>query len=184
VTVLVRAAQPLDAARIAALEVENLGDDAWSENLVFQGVSGTLPTVVYLVAEVDGEVVGYAAASIVADIAELQRIAVTPQRRRAGVAGQLLAGVLAAGRAQRADRVLLEVREDNAAALAFYAAHEFVEIDRRRRYYRDGTTAVVMRRALISGCGGSSGDGPAAEPRDQSGGQPSTPGAASSSNQS
>ena len=41
--------------------------------------------------------------------------------------------------------MLLEVREDNAGALAFYAAGGFAEIDRRRRYYRDGATAVVLR---------------------------------------
>jgi len=44
--------------------------------------------------------------------------------------------------------VLLEVREDNAGALAFYAAHRFAEVDRRRRYYRDGATAIVLLRAL------------------------------------
>jgi ribosomal-protein-alanine N-acetyltransferase len=44
--------------------------------------------------------------------------------------------------------VLLEVREDNAAARAFYAAHAFTEIDRRRRYYRDGATAIVLLRDL------------------------------------
>ena len=151
-----------------------------------QGVSGTLPTVVYLVAEVAGEVVGYAAASIVADIAELQRIAVTPSRRRGGVAGALLDGVISAARAQRADRLLLEVREDNAAALSFYATHDFVEIDRRRRYYRDGATAVVMRRPLVSGCGSKPADHkpPDHRPADHRAGQPSTPGAASSSSQS
>ena len=36
--------------------------------------------------------------------------------------------------------------------LAFYAARGFVEVDRRPRYYRDGSTAVVMRRQL-GGCG-------------------------------
>ena len=35
-----------------------------------------------------------------------------------------------------ADRLLLEVRENNAGAIGFYAAHGFVEIDRRPRYYR------------------------------------------------
>ena len=42
--------------------------------------------------------------------------------------------------------MLLEVREDNAAALGFYAARGFVEVDRRPRYYRDGATAVVLGR--------------------------------------
>ena len=38
--------------------------------------------------------------------------------------------------------------------LAFYAEQGFVEIDRRRRYYRDGATAVVLRLPLVTGCGG------------------------------
>ncbi len=150
---LVRAAVPDDATAIADLEVENLGADAWSAGLVEQGVSGELPTVQYVVAEVAGSVVGYAAASIVADIAELQRIAVAQARRRTGLAAALLDAVVAAAKAQRADRLLLEVREDNAGALAFYAEQGFVEIDRRRRYSRDGATAIVLRLPLLKGCG-------------------------------
>jgi len=142
---LVRPATPADAAAIADLEADNLGRDAWSPALVAQGVSGDLPTIRYLVAEVAEEVAGYAAASIVADIAELQRIAVTRGHRRTGLATALLAGVVSAAREQRADRLLLEVREDNTEALAFYAGQGFVEIARRRRYYRDGATAIVLR---------------------------------------
>ena len=102
----------------------------------------------YLVAEVDGVVVGHAAASVVADIAELQRIAVDAGHRRTGLATSLLEGVLTLARDGGADRVLLEVREDNAGAIAFYDAAGFTEIDRRRGYYRDGATAVVLRRDL------------------------------------
>ena len=61
--------------------------------------------------------------------------------RRAGLATALLDAVLALALAGGADRVLLEVREDNADALGFYAARGFAEIDRRRRY-----TATVRRR--------------------------------------
>lgn len=119
-------------------------------------MAGRLPTVHYLVAEDDGRVVGHAVASIVADIAELQRIAVAEDVRRTGVATALLDDVVALAAAGGADRVLLEVREDNVAALGFYARQGFVEVDRRPRYYRDGATAVVLRRALGKGCGGSS----------------------------
>ncbi|HET9499309.1 MAG TPA: GNAT family N-acetyltransferase, partial [Marmoricola sp.] len=89
-----------------------------------------------------------ATASVVADIAELQRIAVGVEHRRRGLASELLDAVVATAREGGADRLLLEVREDNADALAFYAARDFVEVDRRRRYYRDGATAVVLLRAL------------------------------------
>jgi ribosomal-protein-alanine N-acetyltransferase len=151
---VIREATPDDVPAIAALEEDNLGADAWSEGLVAEGVGGRLPTVRYLVAEVDGEVVGHAAASIVADIAELQRIAVDPGHRRTGLATGLLDAVVELARAEHADRLLLEVREDNRGALSFSAAAGCVEIDRRRRSSRAGATAVVLRKALGRGCGG------------------------------
>jgi ribosomal-protein-alanine N-acetyltransferase len=156
--VTIRPAVAADVPAVAALERENLGVDAWPEGLVAEGITGNLPTITYLVAEADGpdgpSVVGHAVASVVADIAELQRIAVDPGHRRTGVASELLDAVVALAREGGADRLLLEVREDNDGAIAFYAAREFVEVDRRRRYYRDGATAVVLRRGLVRGCGG------------------------------
>ena len=155
---MIRGAAPDDVPAIAGLERDNLGADAWSEGLVGEGVRGLLPTVHYLVAEVDGDVVGYAAASIVADIAELQRIAVDSGHRRSGLATELLEAVTELAGNDEAERLLLEVREDNAGALAFYAAAGFSEIARRSRYYGDGTTAVVLQRRLRrGGTGGEAG---------------------------
>ncbi len=149
----VRAATPGDLDAVVVLENDNLGADAWSFGLLEEGLAGRVPTVHYLVAEVEGSVAGHAVTSLAGDIAELQRIAVTPGARRTGVASALLDAsvALAAG----ADRMLLEVRADNAGALAFYAARGFVEVDRRPKYYQDGSTAVVMRLPLGQGCGGS-----------------------------
>ena len=150
---MIRRAAPADAAAIAQLEAVCQGADAWSANLIRLGVDGDVPTVRYLVADLDGPVVGYAVASYAGDIAELQRIGVSPALRRTGVASALLAEVVAEAPGTGADRLILEVREDNAAALAFYASRGFVEIDRRARYYRDGTTAIVLRLPLVKGCG-------------------------------
>ncbi len=141
-------ARPDDAPAIAALEAEALGRDAWSPALVAEGVAGALPTVHYVVVREAGEVVAYAVVSVAGDVAELQRIAVAPGRRRSGLAGGLLADVRRRAAADGAERVLLEVREDNVGALAFYDASGFGEIARRPRYYRDGATAVVMELAL------------------------------------
>ncbi len=150
---MIRTATPDDVPAIAALEAACLGADAWSERLVEEGVTGALPTIRYLVAEAGGVLAGYAAASIVADIAELQRIAVDAGHRRGGLATELLDGVVDAATREGADRLLIEVRDDNVGALAFYDAGGFVEIDRRRSYYRDGGTAVVMRRLLVTDSG-------------------------------
>jgi ribosomal-protein-alanine N-acetyltransferase len=154
--VIVRPARPDDVSDVARLEAENLGPDAWSAALVSEGVNGDLPTVHYLVAEVAGHAAGYAVASVAGDVTELQRIAVDVSHRRTGIASALLAEAVALAGGAGSDRLLLEVREDNAGALAFYAGRGFVEVDRRRRYFRDGATAVVLRRSLDRGCGSTS----------------------------
>jgi [ribosomal protein S18]-alanine N-acetyltransferase len=156
----VRPAAVGDVPTIARLEEECLGVDAWSQGLVHEGVIGALPTVVYLVADVEGEVVGHAVASMAGDIAELQRIAVDPAARRSGIASRLLAAVVEAAGRTEADRLLLEVRADNRGALAFYDRHGLTEIDRRPRYYADGATAVVMLLPL-----GAGGPAPVDQPR-------------------
>ena len=147
---MIRPATAADVDAIARLERENLGQDAWSPALIEDGVAGAVPSVRYLVAEDGDEVVGHAVVSLVAEISELQRIAVDAAHRRAGLATRLLDEVVDIVRRGGADRLLLEVREDNAGAVAFYLARGFSEIDRRPRYYRDGGTAVVMQRRLAT----------------------------------
>ena len=134
---------------VAALEQEVFGVDAWSAAAVAEELTG--PRRRAVVAEEDGQVVGYAVTLAGDGMLDLQRIAVRPEHRRAGVASRLLEAVL---QGTTADRMLLEVSSANHAALAFYGAHGFVQIDRRPRYYRDGSDALVLRRALGPACGG------------------------------
>ncbi|PWN04721.1 ribosomal-protein-alanine N-acetyltransferase [Nocardioides silvaticus] len=147
-TLRVRPADPGDADAIADLEQVALPLDAWSQALVEEGVGGRLPTTQYFVAEQGLLLAGYAVVSVVQDVAELQRIATAPAARRTGVATALLAAVDAHAAAGGAARLLLEVREDNGGALAFYTGAGFAELARRPGYYRDGTDAVVLERSV------------------------------------
>ncbi len=147
-TLRVRPADPGDVDAIADLEQVALPLDAWSQGLIEEGVGGLLPTTRYFVAEEGPVLAGYAAVSVVQDVAELQRIATAPGARRTGVATALLAAVDAHAASGGAERLLLEVREDNAGAVAFYTAAGFAELARRPRYYRDGTDAVVLERSV------------------------------------
>lgn len=139
---LVRRAVPGDLEAVVALEREALGRDAWGEALLREGLAGLLPTTTFLVAEHDEVVVGHAVAAVAGDVVELQRIATAAAQRRTGVASALLEAVVAL--AGPGERVLLEVREDNAGARSFYAARGFVELARRPRDYAGGATAVVL----------------------------------------
>lgn len=95
----------------------------------------------------DGALVGYCIAWIVEDECELANIAVSPAMRRAGVGRALLDDLIAAMDARGGGTIWLEVRDSNVAGRALYASRDFVEVGRRRQYYRAPVEdAVVMRR--------------------------------------
>lgn len=107
---------------------------------------------IFLVAEV-GEnrgIAGYVIAMAVLDQAEILNVAVAPEHRGAGLGGGLLDAALLEVERRGAELVFLEVRVSNAAARALYASRGFVEISRRKDYYRTPVEdALVMRRAVI-----------------------------------
>ena len=144
---MIRPAAATDVPALIALESGLFGPDAWSEASLRSELDGPGRRAVVLD---EGEgVVGYAVTLLVGDVVDLQRIGVRPDQQRRGLAGLLLADVLAAARAGGADRMLLEVSAANEAAVAFYAARGFTRIDVRRAYYRDGTDALVLARPLL-----------------------------------
>jgi len=151
VSAALRPARTADVARVAALEVDLFGADAWNEAQVVAelGAPGRAMLVAGDVAAGERpQVVGYAVLGVAGDVADLLRIGVAPAARRTGVATALLDHLLTAARAAGAERMLLEVSAANAGAQGFYAAAGFVEIHRRPRYYRDGSAALVLAREL------------------------------------
>jgi len=94
-----------------------------------------------------GETVGYAVLMMAMDEAELLDITIAPAHQRRGLGGSFLAELFGVARRHRAERIVLEVRPSNAAALALYRRNGFAEIGRRKGYYagREGREdAIVM----------------------------------------
>jgi ribosomal-protein-alanine acetyltransferase len=155
--VILRTATLDDVPAIAELERSLFGADAWTRAAVVEEVGG--PGRCAFVA-VDGDrLVGYAVTMAVADVVDLQRIAVPPDSRRRGVAGALLAAATGRAREDGATRMLLEVGAANTGARAFYTAAGFTEIARRRRYYQDGSDALVLERPVDGAVGGTGDNG-------------------------
>ncbi len=116
----------------------------WTEGM-FRSQLRFRDQAINLVLVSDGAVAGYAAAWIACDELHLLSIAVAPARRRSGLGSVMLRGVMERGRARGAACVMLEVREGNAAARAFYRVHGFVDVGTRRRYYSDtDEDAIIM----------------------------------------
>ena len=143
---IVRPAVGTDAARVAALERTLFGVDAWSPPSVAAELCGDDR---FAVVAVDGEqLLGYAVTMRTGDVVDLQRLAVAPSYQRRGVARALLGAVTDRAGAEGAEAMLLEVSAENRRALGLYTAAGFGELDRRARYYRDGSDALVLRRPL------------------------------------
>jgi ribosomal-protein-alanine N-acetyltransferase len=123
--------------------------DCWSAQAF--GLLLELPGHFGLLAEAEGEPLGFVLGRAAAGEAEVLTLAVRPAARRAG-AGRALMHALAATAAGRgAEYLFLEVSEANAAARALYAALGAAEAGRRRRYYPDGSDALVLRLDLSPG---------------------------------
>ena len=140
-----------DVEEIAFAELELFPDEAWN---VFQlAAEIEHPDRRYVIAATGpqgkGEMLGYAGIMLAGDIADLHTIGT--RREGAGIGRALLGWCEGQARAGGAERMLLEVREDNTRARAFYTAAGYREIDRRRGYYRirgRRIDALVMERDL------------------------------------
>ena len=147
--VAVRQAMQEDLPQIMALAKSISEAPGWTEAIYGGYVSSaadTLCSKALFVAEADDRLYGFAAATLVADQAELESIAVAEAMRRAGVGSALLAAVLAWTHEQSAASLELEVRAANERAQAFYAAHGFRAEGRRARYYKDPEDDALLMR--------------------------------------
>ncbi|MCE8042781.1 GNAT family N-acetyltransferase [Billgrantia desiderata] len=101
--------------------------------------------------EVEDALVAHAVVARLPFEAELQAMLVAPAMRRRGLAATLLTAVVTQCRRWGSERLLLEVRAGNAAAVALYRRAGFNEDGRRRGYYPplEGTTGANREDAIL-----------------------------------
>ena len=96
-----------------------------------------------------GKLAGYISIYHLGAEMEIINIAVDPGLRRQGVGARLLAYARAEGLASGVERIILEVRRSNAAAIALYAAQGFMPAGIRSNYYPDtGEDGLVYELQL------------------------------------
>jgi ribosomal-protein-alanine N-acetyltransferase len=98
----------------------------------------------------DGRVVGYIIYSDVQGEAELLRIAVDKSYRRHGIAASLMQEMMDELIDCGAERVSLEVRAHNIAAVKLYKRFGFVDIFVRKNYYHDPEDDALIFQKMLS----------------------------------
>jgi ribosomal-protein-alanine N-acetyltransferase len=138
---------PADAARCAELEKQLFdGDDPWPARAFVAELEAKHNH--YVAARDDDKLVGYGGIARLGRRRpfeyEIHTIGVDPAYQGRGVGRRMLDELLKIA----ADSVVhLEVRTDNATAVALYRSVGFTEVGLRKRYYRiSGADAYTMRR--------------------------------------
>ncbi len=103
----------------------------------------------YVVAEIDNNVCGYAGIWKVVDEGHITNVAVSPLFRRRHIASAMLSVIIDITAGEDISRYTLEVRRSNEAAIKLYETLGFVAEGVRKGYYDDnGEDAIIMWKNL------------------------------------
>ena len=133
-----------DVEAIATME-SAVFSDAWTAKSIED--TDNQPQAFIMTAELDGKVAGYCIVYFVLDEGEIARIAVDNCFRRQGVGRKLLEQVERTCKEKGIIRLMLDVRESNESARAFYKSLGF-EVDgvRKNFYEMPKENAVLMSK--------------------------------------
>lgn len=135
-----------DAEALATLDAQCFDPtERWSSAVWADELQAPHRTIL-LARDLSDDLVGAITISRQFETVDLIRVMVAPTHRRQHVGERLVHE--AVWYVRDAERVLLEVRHDNAAALMLYARLGFRAVDRRPDYYGAGRHAVVMQSDL------------------------------------
>jgi ribosomal-protein-alanine N-acetyltransferase len=133
-----------------ALEGHAVTAAHWDREHYVRLFANSEPRRVALLIETEQGTQGFLVARAVGKEWEIENIAIAGPARRRGLGMRLLGEFLDQARAEGADSVLLEVRESNHAARAFYEKWAFVEDGRRRSYYTDPCEDAILYRLSLT----------------------------------
>jgi ribosomal-protein-alanine acetyltransferase len=144
----IRTFEKCDELALVEIAAESPESAQWSRGsyLEFAGSNRGL----ILVAEAAEKIRGFLACRCIAEEAEILNLAVRRDQRRCGVATALLKAAVEEFYSRSASRVFLEVRESNAAAMAFYEKHGFEKTGKRPGYYRDPQDSAILMEMKLT----------------------------------
>jgi [ribosomal protein S18]-alanine N-acetyltransferase len=96
-----------------------------------------------------GQICGFSHIWLVGEEAQLQHLAVLPEKRCLGYGGALLRDATQLARERGAKEVWLEVRRSNQSALHLYYTHGFQPTGVRSRYYTDNDEDAIVAKLVL-----------------------------------
>lgn len=114
----------------------------WSENSLAEEIEN--PNARFFVALCGEHVAGYIGAHNIVGEVYITNVAVNPSYRRQGVATKLIELLVEISRAENAEFITLEVRENNASAQALYEKQGFQVVGKRKAFYENPREDAIL----------------------------------------
>ncbi len=92
------------------------------------------------------ELLGFCSSWIVIDELQITSIAVNPMHQRKGLGKFLLSELIKRSKSFQTNHILLEVKENNEPAKAFYKSMGFKTVGHRSNFYKDGSAAILLNK--------------------------------------
>jgi ribosomal-protein-alanine N-acetyltransferase len=121
--------------------------DPWSREAFMEELR--LKLAIPLVVRWGEKVIGYTCLWHLDDQLEVANFAVSPDYQRKGIGEKIMKKILLEAKERSCRSIILSVRESNIAAVKLYTKFGFVEVGRRKKYYRLPTEdALTMCKTL------------------------------------
>ncbi len=117
-------------------------DDFWNFEIFKEELANN--NSMYLVLRYENEIVSFGGIKIILDEADIMNIVTKKDKRNQGFAKFLLNELITIAEEQNCKTITLEVDENNLPAIKLYKDFEFKEVGKRKNYYKNGNTAILM----------------------------------------
>jgi len=142
-SITIRDMKESDLDRIMEIEEKSF-NPPWSREAFLLELTKNL-LAKYIVAEVDGVVVGYGGIWFIIDEGHVTNIAVDENYRGMGIGSKILEGLIQLCIDRNITAMTLEVRKSNIVAQSLYKKYGFKECGIRKGYYHDNNEdAIIM----------------------------------------
>ena len=114
----------------------------WKEELIKKGVKVFKLSLL-------NEVIGICSIQLVIDEGQINYFSVNQKFRRKGFGTYFMKYVIKICKELNINKLILEVSENNYVARKFYNHFQFITVGIRRKYYKDGSDALLKEKFLL-----------------------------------
>lgn len=146
---MIRRAKLADLEQIKKLTMTSASAAHWPMEVYGGMLRGEGPARLLLVAENSSQLIGILVALCQTEEWELENIVVAIDQRRKGIGRELMSQFVAEARKSGAEKIFLEVRASNSAAMRLYQSCGFEIWSTRKSYYSNPLEDAVMMARKI-----------------------------------